>query len=33
MAISLYDVTIPVFQRGLGTLGALLNKGRAFASH
>jgi uncharacterized protein len=32
MAISLYDVTIPVFQRGLGTLGTLLNKGRAFAA-
>jgi hypothetical protein len=32
MAISLYDVTIPVFQRGLGSLGAVLNKGRAFAA-
>ena len=32
MAVSLYDITIPVFQRGLGTLGALLNKGRAFAA-
>lgn len=32
MAISLYDVTIPVFLRGLGRLGALMNKGRAFAA-
>jgi hypothetical protein len=32
MSIPLYDVTIPVFQRGLGSLGALLNKGRAFAA-
>jgi uncharacterized protein len=32
MAISLYDVTIPVFLRGLGSLGTLLNKGRAFAA-
>ena len=32
MAITLYDVTIPVFLRGLGQLGALLNKGRAFAA-
>ncbi len=29
MAISLYDVTVPVFLRGLGTLSAVLEKGRA----
>ena len=31
MAITLYDVTIPVFRRGLGNLAAVLDKGRAFA--
>ena len=31
MAITLYDITVPVFVRGLGTLGELLEKGRAFA--
>ena len=31
MAISLYDVTVPVFLRGLGTLSAVLEKGRAHA--
>ena len=31
MAISVYDVTVPVFLRGLGTLSAVLEKGRAHA--
>ena len=31
MTIRLYDVTVPVFLRGFGTLTALLEKGRAFA--
>ena len=31
MAISLYDITVPVFARGLGTLSAVLEKGRAYA--
>jgi hypothetical protein len=32
MAISLYDVTVPAFLRGLDVLAALLEKGRAFAA-
>ena len=31
MPITLYDLTVPVFLRGLGTLDALLEKGRAHA--
>ncbi len=31
MPISLYDLTVPVFLRGLATLEALLDKGRAHA--
>ncbi len=31
MSISLYDVTVPVFLRGLGNLDAVLAKARAFA--
>jgi hypothetical protein len=31
MAIRLYDVTVPVFQRGLDRLGAVLEKGREHA--
>jgi len=32
MALSLYDVSIPVFIRGFANLGAILEKGRAFAA-
>lgn len=32
MAITLYDITVPVFLRGLGVLSALLEKGRAHAA-
>jgi hypothetical protein len=31
MTITLYDITVPVFLRGLATLSGLLEKGRAFA--
>ena len=31
MTIALYDITVPVFTRGLGRLGALLEQGRAYA--
>lgn len=31
MPVSLYDISIPVFVRGLQNLGAVLEKGRAFA--
>ena len=31
MAITLYDLTIPVFLRGLGVISAVLEKGRAHA--
>jgi hypothetical protein len=31
MTISLYDITVPVFSRGLARLGALLERGRAHA--
>jgi hypothetical protein len=31
MTISLYDITVPVFARGLGRLGVLLERGRAHA--
>ncbi len=31
MAITLYDLTVPVFLRGLGVLSTLLEKGRAHA--
>jgi len=31
MAITLYDLTIPVFLRGLGVMSALLEKGRTHA--
>jgi len=31
MPVSLYDISIPVFVKGLGNLGAVLEKGRAFA--
>lgn len=31
MAITLYDLTVPVFLRGLGVMSALLEKGRAHA--
>jgi hypothetical protein len=30
MTITLYDITVPVFLRGLGRLGAVLEKGRAW---
>jgi hypothetical protein len=32
MAISLYDVTVPVLQRGLERLAAVLDKGRAYGA-
>jgi hypothetical protein len=31
MAITLYDLTVPVFLRGLGVMSAVLEKGRAHA--
>ncbi len=31
MALSLYDISVPVFIRSLGNLSAILEKGRAFA--
>lgn len=31
MAVSLFDVTVPVFIRGLNNLAAILEKGRAYA--
>lgn len=31
MPVSLYDISVPVFIRGLQNLGAVLEKGRAFA--
>jgi hypothetical protein len=31
MALELYDITVPVFVRGLGNLAAVLEKGRAYA--
>ena len=31
MAITLYDITVPVFLRGFERLSAILEKGRAFA--
>jgi hypothetical protein len=31
MALTLYDITVPVFVRGLGTLAAILETGRSFA--
>lgn len=31
MPVSLYDISVPVFVRGLRNLGAVLEKGRAFA--
>ena len=31
MAITLYDLTVPVFLRGLGVMSAVLEKGRAYA--
>ena len=31
MAITLYDITVPVFVRGLDQLAAILDKGRAHA--
>ncbi|MGN7292059.1 DUF1993 domain-containing protein [Rhizobium sp. SAFR-030] len=31
MSVTLYEVSVPVFIRGLGNLSAILEKGRAFA--